>query len=695
MNLNTYLRNTIFGGLLFALLVTPFIISSNLFFPYIAGKGFFFRFAIEICFALWILLVARDKNYWPKKSQLLSATLAFIVILSLSTIFSVNPLRSFWSNFERMEGLVSYLHLFTYFIMLISLMSAVEGEKRRTQWSIVLHTTLLASIGMTFYGFAQLGNSALISSQSGPRVDGTFGNAAYMAVYLLIHIFICLYLWTKAQGVVWQRWCYGIIALFEFIILFYTQTRGAFYGTIIGIILSVVIIAIQKGGTWRKTTIGSLVLLVFVWGGLYIARDSVFVKSNDALSRIMSVSLSDQTVRSRTTIWSMAVEGVAEHPILGWGLDNFNLVFNKYYKSSLFDQEQWFDRAHNVFFDWLSAAGILGLLAYLSLFVVALIVIWKRKEGDVSDRAVLTGLLAAYFIHNFFVFDNLLSSVLFFTLLAYLATFDAEHHRGSTSDSQRSNLGSASSDERNLTLRYVVATILFIAMFPLIYVVTIKPYTAGATLIDAISPCAKDKIVAQADGKLACTESRELAAERQIASFNKVFELNTLANTEAREQLLTLSLQTGANQQVDEKTRQAFLELALKQMRAQVDATPNDARYRLFLGMFYAQVGHLELAIPQLEKAVSLTSGKQAMIDNLGTLYAQNNQLDKAIEILKASYALYPKNEEPGRLLFAVYLKAGKRDLAIATLQDMIKNIPDFKTKGEQYIADVKAGKNP
>ena len=70
----------------------------------------------------------------------------------------------------------------------------------------------------------------------------------------------------------------------------------------------------------------------------------------------------------------MSWQGVKEHPILGWGQENYIVLFNKYYDPKMYQQEPWFDRSHNVFFDWLVSGGILALLAYLSflrwLFII-------------------------------------------------------------------------------------------------------------------------------------------------------------------------------------------------------------------------------------------------------------------------------------------------------------------------------------
>ncbi len=90
-------------------------------FPYITGKNFAFRILVEIAAASWVMLMILDKGFRPKKSALLWVYAAFVFVLLLADIFSVNITRSFFSNFERMEGFISHAHLFLYFLMLITL----------------------------------------------------------------------------------------------------------------------------------------------------------------------------------------------------------------------------------------------------------------------------------------------------------------------------------------------------------------------------------------------------------------------------------------------------------------------------------------------------------------------------------------------------------------------------------------------
>src|SRR3989338_8185774 len=103
---------------LFAVPFIPLYVSKSLFFPYITGKAFAFRIIVEIILAAWVVLAFAYPEYRPKKTPIFWAILAFVGVVATATFLGVNPMKSFWSNFERMEGLVTYLHLFAYFLVI-------------------------------------------------------------------------------------------------------------------------------------------------------------------------------------------------------------------------------------------------------------------------------------------------------------------------------------------------------------------------------------------------------------------------------------------------------------------------------------------------------------------------------------------------------------------------------------------------
>src|SRR3989338_6169358 len=210
-----------------------------------------------------------------------------------------------------------------------------------------------------------------------------------MAAYMLFHVFIALFLFMRSERV-GMRLLYGALALVFAFLLVLTATRGAIIGLVGGI--------------------------------LYTVRNTAYIQQHPIWSRIASISLSAGA--TRFTIWSIALEGVKERPLLGWGQSNFDYVFDRYCEPSLYAQEPWFDRVHNIVLDWLIAGGVLGLAAYLALWCSALYALLVRgtERFSLAERSILLGLLVGYGLHNLFVFDNLISYFFFVTILALVHT---------------------------------------------------------------------------------------------------------------------------------------------------------------------------------------------------------------------------------------------------------------------------------
>jgi len=118
----------------------------------------------------------------------------------------------------------------------------------------------------------------------------------------------------------------------------------------------------------------------------------------------------------RFVVWERAVTGWLERPLLGWGPENFNVMFQRHFNPVLFlpeyGQEIWFDRAHNIIVDTLVTVGIVGLLAYFGIFLATLLILWQnyqKKRTCFWTAAAFSSLLAAYFVQNLTVFDKISS----------------------------------------------------------------------------------------------------------------------------------------------------------------------------------------------------------------------------------------------------------------------------------------------
>src|SRR3989344_5120455 len=124
------LRYIVLTGV-FALPFLVLYVSTSLFFPFITGKNFAFRIIIEIILGAWVALA----------------------------------------------------HLFAYFVVAVSVLNTER------LWKYWWHTTLSVSVIVAFIGLLQLAGKVPIN-QGGARIDARIGNATYLGVYMLFHIFM-------------------------------------------------------------------------------------------------------------------------------------------------------------------------------------------------------------------------------------------------------------------------------------------------------------------------------------------------------------------------------------------------------------------------------------------------------------------------------------------------------------------------
>lgn len=716
-----------------AVFFTPLIVANPLFFPFITGKNFAFRILAELATLFWVLLALRDHSVRPRFSWLFFVLSAFVVAIGVADMFGANPFKSFWSNFERMEGWVGLIHLYAFFVVVWSTF------REKFQWRLLFETTIFVSVIEGVYGLLQLAGKLQIN-QGGVRVDGTFGNAAYLAVYMLFSFFftaLALYWWGRKGKYV--RWWYAVAMLLQLVMIFYTATRGTILGLTAGLLVASVIFLVfaKSAPRLRKIGIALCVVLALMAGGFYLARNSSYVQHHEVLSRIANISISDGA--TRFAIWSMALKGFAERPILGWGQESFNYIFNKYYEPSMYGQEAWFDRAHNEFLDWLVAGGIAGFALWVALFALALWFIWRpTSKFEVVERGLLTGLIVAYSFHDLFVFDNLLSYILFFTLLAYLA-----HSVEATDTSAQVTTGKVSWWSQNVSSGgfVVLAPLAIVGMGAIFYAVNVPGITTAFNLIEAL-------------------KSQPKGLSANVASLKKAGETTGLGRQEVREQIVQFALQARGASIGDQAFRDGATTYAFQQMSDEVAKNPNDTRLHVFLGSFLMQIGKLDDADVELKKALALSPRKQGILFELGSLelsqgnaataldwFRQAYELDHTYDTARTLYAsalirsgnlvdahallierfntvtpdsedvfqsymsikdypaviaiakeradAAPKNLKAHVQLAAVYIQSGDRLNAIKSLQDAIAIDPTFKAQGEYYIQEITAGRTP
>ncbi len=437
------------------------IVMNSMFFPFIGGKDYFFRFAVELSIIFFVFAWAFEMRsgelatrfHAIRKKPLAIAVTAFVVAVLLAAIFAYDKHAAFWSNYERGEGVFQMLHYYAFFLLLILLV------KTESDWKNVFRSSIGAAVLMILYGMA--GNWSLpgyIGTYAGTkppdgwfhqlvdgRFEGSLGNPAYVAPYLMFSMFFVAFLWIRRQHaainatVLKIGYAFLIAAFLLFFML--SQTRGAFIGLGAGIFVLLVYFLFAGRGKLRKWS-GIVFLLLIILGGFAFAfRNSPTVQQWPG-SRLLHISTSDVTAQTRFWVWGEAWKGFLERPILGWGTENFTTVFDKFFNPNFYvpgqNTETWFDRAHSIYFDYLAETGIVGLLAYLSIFAVFFARFFKRKSHEtvqhehgakhVLERGIVLALPVAYLVQGIAIFDVLPMYINLFLFMGFAYWYLYEHH---------------------------------------------------------------------------------------------------------------------------------------------------------------------------------------------------------------------------------------------------------------------------
>lgn len=462
MYLGEKIARWIVGGGAVLLALSPFFVNPQTVFPAVFLRVVLVRLIIEVMFLAYLFLALCFPSYRPRRSSIALAVGAFVAVSALSTVLGVNPYRSFWGSHERMEGYVTLLHFGILFL-------ALWGTFHRTdEFKKVLWASVIVSVAQFFYAFGQIpgidvAQTKLYANET-TRISGTFGNATIFALYVLFQLFfaLMLFFWERAS---WKRALLGVIAALGAVSLYFSGTRGALAGSYLGFAVLIFAAAFWSERRWLRRAAQSLLVLALLgFGALWYFRDAV-PATNNLLQRALVIS---EAPKSRLIVWRVGLESWRQRFWLGYGMENFNYAFNRFYNPRLIIYDRGdFDRAHNRFVDTVVTGGFLGLVAYLAIYATAAVFLirrWMANRSFFFPVAALA-LLAAYPIQLFALFDHLISYQMFAIFLALLAVWQSqEKARSGPVAALKGNLASHPSfslPRMSLLVLVVVATAIF------------------------------------------------------------------------------------------------------------------------------------------------------------------------------------------------------------------------------------------
>lgn len=604
-----------------------FFTFKGLLFPFITSKQIPFNILVELLFVFWIAFVIKYPEYRPKWSYITFGIAAFFSVLTLSSFTGVDFNLSFWGDIERMLGVFHLLHFFAFYLILIT---AFRDWK---EWRWLFIVSIVCAVFVSFAGLAG-------------KHYSTIGNTAYVSGYLIFNIYFSILLFYKERKSD-LKWIY-LLAILPMLLQFdKANTTGAHVGLGFGIMVALFLYAVlSKNKKIKRTTLGIFFAFLAISGVLFMNQNSEFVRKN--FNIFYSINFQKNTFQTRLISWKAAIKEIPENPLLGTGHGNYAVIFDKHFDPVFYNHtrsETYFDRAHNNVIDILATTGILGLLAYLSIFVATayyLIRGYRKEKFNNHHFIILVSLLAAYFVQNLAVFDSFVTYSALFVLLAYIYwSYNKEN------ETMLDNISDKARDASNLLTKdrafdnKEVLSLFFggIVMLTIMFQYNIKPLNMLFATIDG------QRIWASQNDLIATTEQ-----------YKEALSYETVLDRDSRTSYIRLVNQAQQQlAQMDKQDRDMVLDYTIDLAQENVDYNKHDSLNQMVLAqtLNLASTFHKDnpekfeyysnRALEAINDSIEASPRRIPIYYQKAQIYITRGEKEKALETLKYAESL---NEE-------------------------------------------------
>ena len=652
----------------YLIFLTPLILAARFYFPFVGPKSLYFMGLCQVIFFVWLYLAINYKRYRPKLNPILLAFVLFLIVLILSSVLGVDFSRSFWSKYERMTGLLMWLHLFGFFLVISSTFRKADWEK---VFIVSILVSILISSGILL---TKIGIKVLEFSDRG---GFTLGNTSFLGIYLLFNVFLALYLFfrKKDKGI---KILFLAAIILGILVMYLQGARASFVSTISGFGL-IFLFWLSFEAKSRKIRILGKILLTLSIIAVLTAIVLLYLPDNPIHQKFGELS-----TKSRFVNWEMAEKAFLERPLLGWGPENYDLVFTKFFNPSLFipeyGSEIWFDRTHNIILDTLSTTGILGLLAYLGLFFSLFLVLGKKyfkeksidpvrskspettavppEAGRTSNGvdfwtfSIFVVLPVSYFIQNLTVFDMVTTLIMFTLVLGFIAFLE--------------NFGQKQNNKREYISKHSWMGWLLLIIFCLTFsTFVIQPLRTDHFVIDALMTNNPQERV-------------EFYQKALTTSPMGKYQIRGFIGHHSGE---IIRINIGKISEEDAKRELDFVTSELEKTNRE---SPLDFRSALDLANLYNVYSLIDFEkIPLAEKygerAIELSPTNQQGYWALIQTRVYQGNFESALSLAQKAIELEPEWLQSHKIAIRVAQVAGRQDLAIEFLRGALRVNPEWE----------------
>ncbi len=321
--------------------------------------------------ALIIVLLFMWRDKWLEKfspGAILLFFLGFVLINMLSVTVAINPVES-WAISSR------YALAFAYLAIALMLLRAKKISASDLVFGIVIFGGITALITL-FNLFKTMASGDFFADIY--SVTGTFGHKNLLSSALMLSFPFAVMGTTILTKPGWRKFSL-FLALLLVAEMFVLRTRGVWLSMFVATFVTLIAYFLVSK---KKKTKG---VFPFKWVGIGAVM-AVIILIGLFSSEGVQDSVSDRSnLDRRLVFWQNSLSMIRDNPVMGVGAGNWRIEFPKYGLSSLDENRSDYQlgssvhqgithiqRPHNDYLWVWTESGILGLLFFLGIFVVAL-----------------------------------------------------------------------------------------------------------------------------------------------------------------------------------------------------------------------------------------------------------------------------------------------------------------------------------
>ncbi len=348
----------------------------------IINNNFGFNYPTELIKASWVIYQTRillfllliylftSKFKISVNFTIIIALIIWLIFVIISWLYGVDPARSWIGNYYRYDGIMTLVHL-----LIIPFFFIFNKPK------LIQVTTILIGIGCLLVSLISINqvihfliNNFNIHKLSTLSFSSTHGQPNFTAGYLIISLPFLIYALRYFHI---SNRIKPLITLLPVLAIIFTQSRGGLLGLIV---LAISYIILNKS---TKSII--FISLIMTLGLIFF------------ISKIYFNPATQYQAESRARIFTTLGLSIYTRP-QGWGWANIDHAFEYKDWPVVRNDDVYLDKAHSEWLELAVATGILGLISFLFLQILAIKNIFASRSDNLFQATLIS--LTTYIIHS-------------------------------------------------------------------------------------------------------------------------------------------------------------------------------------------------------------------------------------------------------------------------------------------------------